>query len=207
MLIKSLPVGPIGTNCYIVSDPETKQAAVIDPGDEGERIMELVQANGLTVVAIVNTHGHWDHVGGNAVIKEMTGAPLMIHQLDADFLTDGKLNLSGMMGPKEVSPAADRLLTEGDEIQVGSLTFRVLHTPGHTPGGISLAGEGVAFVGDTLFARSIGRTDFPGGSFKTIIQSIKEKLLPLGDQVVAYPGHGPRTEIGQERKANPFLAE
>lgn len=205
MIIKRLPVGPIGTNCYVVGCPETKKAVVIDPGDEAEKIMRTLESDGLEVEAIINTHGHWDHVGANRELKDLTDAPILIHQDDAGFLSDGKLNLAAFMGDKGLSPAADRILQEGDEISVGNLSFRVLHTPGHTPGGISLVGDGVVFVGDTLFAGSIGRTDFPGGDFKTLIRSIKEKLLVMDDNMIAYSGHGPETTIGREKRGNPFL--
>lgn len=205
MIIKRLPVGPIGTNCYVVGCPETKKAVVIDPGDEAEKIMRTLESNGLEIEAIINTHGHWDHVGANRKLKDLTGVPILIHRDDAGFLNDGKLNLASFMGDQGLSPAADRILQEGDEISVGNLSFRVLHTPGHTPGGISLVGDGVVFVGDTLFAGSIGRTDFPGGDFKTLIRSIKEKLLVLGDDMIAYSGHGPETTIGREKRGNPFL--
>lgn len=205
MIIKALQVGAIGTNCYIVGCPETKEGLVIDPGDQGEKIMDAVSKNGLKVTAVINTHGHWDHVGANQSIKESTGAPIMIHEEDANYLTDGKLNLASFMGSLGKGPAADRLLKEGETIKIGNLMFKVIHTPGHTPGGISLVGDGVVFVGDTLFAGSIGRTDFPGGDFKTLIRSIKDQLMILGDQFVVFPGHGPETTIGDERRSNSFL--
>lgn len=207
MIVQEIPVGMLGTNCYLVACPETKEAIVIDPGDEGKKIFSLVQRNGFKVSAIVNTHGHWDHVGGNSELKKLTGAPILIHEKDADFLTNGKLHLGSMLGTNAVSPAADRLLQEGDLIQVGKLDLKVVHTPGHTPGGISLIGEKAVFVGDTLFAGSIGRTDLPGGNYSALIASIKNKLLPLDDEMTVYPGHGPSTTIGRERKKNPFLLE
>jgi glyoxylase-like metal-dependent hydrolase (beta-lactamase superfamily II) len=195
----------LGTNCYLVACPETKEAIVIDPGDEGKRIFNLVTKNGFKVTGIVNTHGHWDHVGGNKELKKLTGAPILIHEQDADFLTDGRLHLGSMMGKNENSPQGDRILKEGDIVQVGKYEFKVVHTPGHTPGGISLVGKDVVFVGDTLFAGSIGRTDLPGGNYDTLMTSIKNKLLPLSDDIIVYPGHGPSTTIGKERKSNPFL--
>jgi len=205
VIVKELQVGMIGTNCYVVACPETQEAIVIDPGDEAKRIHNLVTKNGFKITAIVNTHGHWDHVGGNRELKKLTGAPIYIHEQDARFLTDGRLHLGSMMGNNENSPAADKLLKEGDIVKVGKHNLKIIHTPGHTPGGISLIGENLVFVGDTLFAGSIGRTDLPGGNYTTLINSIKEKLLSLDDETVVYPGHGPSTTIGRERARNPFL--
>jgi len=205
MIIQGIQVGMIGTNCYLVACPETKEVIVIDPGDEAKRIFDWTEKNGFKVAAIVNTHGHWDHVGGNNELKKLTGAPIFIHEQDAQFLTDGKLNLGSMMGKNEASPLADRILQEGDLIKVGNVELKVIHTPGHTPGGISLVGEKDVFVGDTLFAGSIGRTDLPGGDYGVLISAIKNKLLPLDDEMKVYPGHGPSTTIGLEKKKNPFL--
>lgn len=207
MIIKRIQVGMIGTNCYLVACPDTKEAIVIDPGDEAKMIYDLAEKEGYKISAIVNTHGHWDHVGGNSELKALTGAPILIHEQDASYLGDRKLNLGSLMGKNEVSPSADKCLQEGDIVQVGKLEFKVIHTPGHTPGGISLLGEKDIFVGDTLFAGSIGRTDFPGGDYRVIISMIKEKLLPLADEIKVYPGHGPSTTIGQEKKKNPFLID
>ncbi|MEL7568017.1 MAG: MBL fold metallo-hydrolase [Dehalobacterium sp.] len=207
MIIQGIQVGMIGTNCYLVACPDTKEAVVIDPGDEAKRIFNLAEKNGFKVSAIVNTHGHWDHVGGNNELKKLTGAPIFIHEQDAKFLTDGKLNLGSMMGKNEVSPLADRILQEGDTVKVGNMELKVIHTPGHTPGGISLVGEKDVFVGDTLFAGSIGRTDLPGGNYGVLISAIKSKLLTLDDEMKVYPGHGPSTTIGREKKKNPFLIE
>jgi len=205
MIIKTLPVGALGTNCYIVGCPETKEAVVIDPGDEAKKILRTAEANGLKIIAVINTHGHWDHVGANVELSQLAGVPVMIHEDDANFLTDGRLNLASALGKKGSGMAADRLLKDGDKISVGTITLLVLHTPGHTPGGISLVTEDTVFVGDTLFSGSIGRTDLPGGDFDTLITSIKNKLMPLDDAVTAYPGHGPSTSIGKERRSNPFL--
>ena len=207
MIVQRIQVGMIGTNCYVAACPETKEAIVIDPGDEAKKIYNFVTKNEFKVSAIVNTHGHWDHVGGNRDLKKLTGAPIFIHEEDAKFLTDGKLNLGSMMGKNETSPQGDRMLKDGDVVKVGKFDLKVVHTPGHTPGGISLIGENEAFVGDTLFAGSIGRTDLPGGNYETLMTSIKNKLLPLKDEMVVYPGHGPSTTIGKERQRNPFLLD
>lgn len=205
MEIITLPVGAFGANCYIVYDQEQKDALIIDPGDQGHDILASIKKHELNVKYIVNTHGHVDHIGANQEIKGKTDALLLIHELDAPMLTDPQQNMSVMFGRKIESPAADGYLKEGDLLEIGSLEFKVLHTPGHTSGGICLQGMGVVFSGDTLFELSIGRCDFPGGSYKQIIESIKNKLLVLEDSTIVYPGHGLPTTIGKERLENPFL--
>ncbi len=204
MIIEKMAVGPIMANCFVIGCDETREGAVIDPGADADRIMAVVTASALNITRIINTHGHFDHVGANREIKAITDAELIIHPLDAPMLgqLDQMARAFGMS--VENSPPPDRTVEEGDQIQVGQLTLSVLHTPGHTPGGISLHMDGHVFVGDTLFQGSIGRTDFPGGDFDTIIRSIREKLFPLGDQVVVYTGHGPETAIGTEKQFNPF---
>ena len=176
MIIQSLVVGPIMANCFIIGCEKTRKAAVIDPGDESSRILMKLAEQKLTVEYIINTHGHFDHVGANRKLKEATGAKLVIHALDQSMLkvlseTSAAFGLS-----VENSPPPDQTVQDGDIIQFGEIILTVLHTPGHTPGGISLHTDGVVFVGDTLFAGSIGRTDFPGGDFNTLISSIKNKL-------------------------------
>ncbi len=204
MIIEKLAVGPIMANCFVIGCEETHEGAVIDPGAEADRIMDVVAAAGLKITRIINTHGHFDHVGANREIKAVTDAELIIHPLDAPMLAQLD-QMAGAFGMSvENSPPADRTVDEGEQIQVGRLSLSVLHTPGHTPGGISLHTDGHVFVGDTLFQGSIGRTDFPGGDFDTIIRSIREKLFPLGDHVVVYTGHGPETAIGTEKQFNPF---
>lgn len=200
-----MPVGPIQGNCYLVYDEETRECMVIDPGAEGTRIVSEIEKNDLRIKYIVNTHGHSDHISANQEVKEATGAELLIHEGDAPMLMDGAKNLSVFIGKSINKPAPDRLLKEGDELEVGTAKFKVLHTPGHTRGGICLVGENICFSGDTLFQFSIGRTDLPGGSFQQIVESIKTKLLALDDEVIVFPGHGPHTTIGKERVANPFL--
>ena len=204
MIIKKLTVGPIMANCFIVACPETRQAAVIDPGDEVDRILMTLAQEQLTVAVIINTHGHFDHVGGNARLKQATGAPLLIHRLDAPMLNQLSSAASQWGMAAEDSPPPDRTIDEGDTVPFGNLSFGVIHTPGHTPGGISLYTDGSVFVGDTLFAGSIGRTDFPGGDYATLISSIQNKLFPLGDDVTVFTGHGPETTIGVEKRTNPF---
>lgn len=205
MNVKCLAVGVISSNCYLVWCEETKEAMVIDPGGEGKRILNEVAQEGLQVKYIVNTHGHIDHIAANAVVKDGTDAKLVIHAEDVPLLSDPESNLSLYMGRKYCSPPADLIIGEGDELTVGKLVFSVLHTPGHTKGSISLKGDGVIFSGDTLFKDSVGRTDFPGGSYSELVASIKNKILPCGDQVIVYPGHGPVTTVGYERVHNPFF--
>ena len=191
-------------NCFIVGCPQTLEAAVIDPGDEPERILAAVAGLNLTVKQIVNTHGHFDHVSANKALKEATGAPILIHALDAPMLNQLAASAAGFGLSAQNSPAPDRTVDERDTISFGEITLTVLHTPGHTPGGISLATDGFVFVGDTLFAGSIGRTDFPGGNFDTLIGSIRTKLFTLDDDVKVYPGHMGNTTIGVEKRTNPF---
>ena len=205
MIIKRLPVGPIMANCFILGCEETLESAVIDPGDDTDKILMILAEQRLTLKKIINTHGHFDHVGGNKRLKEASGAPILIHSQDAHMLTHLSASAQAFGLSAENSPAPDRLIEEGDTITFGNITLKVIHTPGHTPGGISLYTDGHLFVGDTLFAGSIGRTDFPGGDYDTLIASVQKKLFTLGDDVIVYTGHGPETTIGREKKTNPFV--
>jgi len=212
VIIRKLAVGPIQANCFILGCEETRKAAVVDPGDEADRILTLLAEDQLTVTTIINTHGHFDHVGANKRLKEVTGAELHIHSVDAPML-DQLSAMAGAWGMKaENSPPANRLLEDGDSISFGNHTLKVLHTPGHTPGGICLYCEykqdgeekKAVFAGDTLFAGSIGRTDFPGGNYDTLINAIRTQLFTLDDDVTVYPGHMNNTTIGVEKRTNPF---
>ena len=205
MKVIQLDVGNLGTNCYILYCENTHEAAVIDPGGNSDRIVSALQREKLKPVCIVNTHGHGDHIAANTTIKEIYGIPVYIHADDADMLTSAAKNLSGFIGMGFACPPADKKLTDGDAIQIGTIQAKVLHTPGHTPGGICLLAGDLLFSGDTLFAESIGRTDFPGGSYRQLLTSIKDRLMTLDDNVIVYPGHGPDTTIGHERKMNPFI--
>lgn len=205
MILHALSVGPIMANCFIVGCESTRQAAVIDPGADSGRILKKIADEKLTVSYIINTHGHFDHAGANRKLKEATGAILVIHELDR-FMLDSLATTAVMFGlSSENSPPPDQTVQDGDTIEIGTIVMKVLHTPGHTPGGISLLTDGCVFVGDTLFAGSIGRTDFPGGDYDTLISSIRSKLYPLDDNVVVYTGHGPETTIGKEKRFNPFV--
>ena len=205
MILHALSVGPIMANCFIVGCESTLQAAVIDPGADSGRILKKIADEKLTVSYIINTHGHFDHAGANRKLKEATGAILVIHELDR-FMLDSLATTAVMFGlSSENSPPPDQTVQDGDTIEIGTIMMKVLHTPGHTPGGISLLTDGCVFVGDTLFAGSIGRTDFPGGDYDTLISSIRSKLYPLDDNVVVYTGHGPETTIGKEKRFNPFV--
>ena len=205
MIVESLVVGPIQANCFLVGDENTREAVAIDPGDEVQRILAVINKHDWTLKCILNTHGHFDHVGGNKALREATGAPILIHSGDAPMLAQ-LADSAAVWGMRvDNSPAPDRLLADGDRVSFGGITLEVIHTPGHSPGGISLFTPGHLFVGDTLFAGSIGRTDFPGGDYGTLIQAVRTRLFGLGDEVRVYPGHGPATSIGQERRFNPFF--
>lgn len=207
MIIKELVVGPLMSNCFIFGCKKTKEAVVIDPGADADRILMSLADSGLKVKYIVNTHGHFDHVSANGRIKDATGADILIHPLDAPMLGMLSSNAAIFGISVENSPPCDQTLEEGESVSFGDITLKVLHTPGHTPGGISLYTNGIVFVGDTLFAGSIGRTDFPGGDFNTLIASIKTKLFNMDDDIRVFSGHGPETSIGREKRYNPFVGQ
>ena len=207
MIQKGLMVGLLEVNCYILGDEETKEAVVIDPGGDEDKILEALKYAELNLKYIIDTHGHFDHVDANQPLKEATGAKIAIHEADAQMLSQPSADAMFFTGNRVRLSQADLLLKEDDLISFGPYRLKVLYTPGHTPGSISLVLEGFpyVYVGDLLFAGSIGRTDFPGGSFDNLIQAVRTKIFPLGDRYAVYPGHGPVTTVGQERKYNPFF--
>jgi hydroxyacylglutathione hydrolase len=207
MIHEILPVGPLQCNCSVIGDETTREAMVIDPGDNIDDILALVTKHQLQVKQIIITHAHIDHVGGAMKLRARTGAPILLNQNDYALLQmlDVQATWLGMASPGKVE--IDQTLGQDDTLKAGELTASVIHTPGHTEGSICLyfPREKKLIAGDTLFAGSIGRTDLPGGSFKKIVESLKEKLLALPDDTMVVPGHGPATTIGQERESNPFL--
>jgi glyoxylase-like metal-dependent hydrolase (beta-lactamase superfamily II) len=194
MFVKMFTVGMFGTNCFLVGDTESHEAAIIDPGfdreSEAKIILSEIKRNDFKVKYIINTHGHPDHTSGNKMLKDVTGAPILIHEFDYPLLSN---------------PPADQKLHDGDLIEIGNIKFRVIRTPGHSKGSIILLGADAVFSGDILFAGSIGRFDLPGGSLEETVNSLKNKILILPDHLRVYPGHGPVTTIGEERRSNPFL--
>jgi len=207
LIIKDLVVGPLMANCFIFGCNKTKEAVVIDPGGDADKILLSLADSELKVKYIINTHGHFDHVCGNGKMKDATGADILIHPLDAAMLGMLSSNAAVFGISVENSPPCDQTIEEGETISFGNISLKVIHTPGHTPGGISLYTDGIVFVGDTLFAGSIGRTDFPGGDFDTLISSIKTKLFDMEDDMRVLSGHGPETSIGSEKRFNPFVGQ
>ena len=207
MLFETIVVGPLGVNSFILGDKQSNEAVVVDPGADCERILAAVARYGLKVKYIINTHGHFDHVGCNRQVQEHTQAELLIHEEDLLLMSMASRSAQKYGLVVEDSPAPSRYLTDGMRLEFGRRIIEVLHTPGHTQGGccLLLRNEKLVITGDTLFADSVGRTDLPGGSHETLIASIKEKLMPLPDETVVWPGHGPSSTIGRERRTNPYI--
>ncbi|WP_328753227.1 MBL fold metallo-hydrolase [Geomesophilobacter sediminis] len=205
--METIVVGPLGVNCFILADADSKEGVVVDPGEDAGVILAKVKELGLTIKYVINTHGHFDHVGANSAVIEATGAPLLIHEMDAVLLGKASRSAANYGLRVQDSPAPAGFLTDGQKIEFGKYTIEVRHTPGHTQGGCSLylADQNLVITGDTLFLYSVGRTDLPGGSHATLIASIREKLLTLPDETVVWPGHGPSSTIGAERTGNPYL--
>jgi len=201
LILKKLVVGPLASNCYIIGSESTKEGMIVDPGAEAGEVLKSIKELGLEIKSIVLTHGHPDHVGALKEVKEATDAEVAIHTDDAESLQQPSSFAFGSSYP----PPPGRLLKGGDRIDIGDLHFLVLHTPGHSPGGVCLLGHGVVFSGDTLFNYGIGRYDLPGGSYSQLMNSLHTKLMVLPDDTAVYPGHGSDTTIGTERRANPFL--
>ncbi len=206
MILRTLQVGQLASNCYVVGCERTRQGIVIDPGADATLIQRAIDEADLQIDLIVLTHYHFDHIQAVGPLQESTGAELAIHMQEADLLQEPPA-LFRYFQPDIPTLQADRLLTDGEHLTVGDLEIEVLHTPGHSPGGISLyiASEKVVFSGDTLFREGIGRTDFPGGDMNTLAASIRERLYTLDDETEVYSGHGPKTTIGWEKRRNPFV--
>ncbi len=205
MIIETLQLGPVGTNAYIVGDAATHRAAIVDPGDEPRRLLAVLARLGLGLDVIVATHAHFDHVGAVRPLVEATGAPFLLFESELPVL-EVAADRAALFGITIAAPPVpDRLLREGEVLDLAGRPYRVVHTPGHSPGHMCLLGEGLAFVGDVIFQGSIGRTDLPGGDYETLIRSIATHLLVLPDATVLYNGHGPATTVGNERRTNPFL--
>lgn len=211
-IYEHMVVGDLSCNCYLVADPQTRQAMVLDPGDDGGQILLAVARHGLTVVAIVATHAHFDHILAAESLRAATGAPFYLHLADVDLLQWLPASLEMFLGVQDSSPPpeVDTRLSDGDELKLGEQTLQVIHTPGHSRGSICLltgsADERMLFSGDTLFAMSVGRSDLPGGDQDALLSSIRSRLFPLGEMPV-YPGHGPATSLDRERVNNPFAGE
>lgn len=204
-LLTTVVVGPLQVNCFIAACPHTLEALVVDPGDDGERILATIRSAGWKVVRIVNTHGHFDHIGANRSLVEATGAELLIHELDFPLLQKAQLHAQVYGLHAEPSPVPGRLLKDGDTVAFGTLACQVIHLPGHSPGGIALHCGRHLFCGDVLFAGSIGRTDLPGGDHRTLVTGIRTRLWGLPPETIVHPGHGPDTTIGREMRSNPFV--
>jgi glyoxylase-like metal-dependent hydrolase (beta-lactamase superfamily II) len=205
-IFEHLVVGPLGCNFYLVGDPETREAIAIDPGGDPELLDKAIASHGLKITAIVATHAHFDHVLAAEYLRERTGAPFYLHDADKPVLSwlqeSGRLFLGIELPPP---PDVDSSAREGELLTAGSAELEILHTPGHSPGSISLVGSGAVFSGDTLFAGSIGRTDLPGGDADALLRAVREKLFALDDEMPVFPGHGPATTLGEEKRSNPFF--
>jgi glyoxylase-like metal-dependent hydrolase (beta-lactamase superfamily II) len=209
LVVRQAVVGPFAENTWLLADAATGEATVLDPGGETERVLGMTGPDGFRVTQIVATHGHVDHVFGVEELRARTGAPFAIHAGDLPFVRALPSQAAGLGFGSTRAPEVARLLEDGDAVRVGGREGKVIHTPGHSPGSVSLwfPADGVLFTGDTLFAGSVGRTDLPGGDVAALFRSIRERLFPLGDDVRFFPGHGPAGTLGAERRANPFVGE
>ena len=207
IVVERFTYGPFAENTYLLTGPSGSNCAVVDPGFDTEPLLALIRERDLTVEWIVNTHGHLDHVAGNALFKRETGAPIILHPGDAEFLANVSRQATAYGLTAEDSPPADHDFVEGEPFIFDGVTFEVMHTPGHSPGGVCLRFGGRMLVGDTLFQGSIGRTDLPMGSFPDLVRSIRHKLFKLPDEIVCFTGHGDETTIGEEKASNPFVSD
>ena len=209
IFVKQLVVGPLAVCCYLVGYSETKETAIIDPGGDEDLIINTIKKMSLKPVIIINTHAHPDHTAGNQTLKQVFNIPIAMHESDAgSFLNQANLFLGSMVGALP-TPQPDILLKDGNNVVLGEISLKVIHTPGHTPGSICLYYPGHVFTGDTLFVKAVGRTDLPGGSWETLIKSIKTRLFTLPEETIVWPGHDygekPNSTIGEEKRFNPFI--
>lgn len=206
MIIERIPVGPLEANCYLAAAKDGGDAVVIDPGGDVERILAAARKHEVRIVKILNTHGHWDHIGANPALSRATGAEFLIHQEDAGMIGDPFLNLSLAVSTEEFSAKPDGVFADGESFKVGEMDVKAIHTPGHTPGSSAfLIGDNL-FSGDLLFYESVGRTDLPGSDEGKLYESIQSKILTLPDATTVWPGHGDRTTVGWEREHNPYVS-
>lgn len=203
MIFKCLPTGMFGSNCYIIGDKG--EGVIIDPGVETSEILDAAEREGLKIKYIILTHAHIDHICSVDEVREKTGAKVVVHEADIPALNDPRLNVSHYTGQGRTFKAADMQVRDGDIIKAGDMVLEIIHTPGHTPGGICIKTGNMVFTGDTLFKMSVGRTDLGRGNMDQLIHSVKNKLLTLPDETVVYPGHGESTTIGDEKRSNPFI--
>jgi len=207
MELRTIIVGSFQVNCYLYWDPATGDGVIIDPGDEADRVLAAVDAAGFTPMAVLLTHGHVDHIAGVNDVLGRLPVPLYCGRGEEALLTNPSANMSAALGRGVTTPSPDKTFGDEESVRAGSVTLRVLATPGHSPGGVCYLDEreGILFCGDTLFDGSIGRTDLHGGSMSTLLNSIRSKIMTLPDEIICYPGHGPNTTVGTERTSNPFL--
>ena len=207
VLVERFEVGPLGTNSYAVSCVSTGKTALIDPGADPEYLLSMIQENQRLLTHILLTHGHIDHMGAASVIRERTDAPILIHEGDARLLAQPDVAVASMLGIPAKACEASEFLREGMDIAIGEVLLRVRETPGHSPGSVCFVGDGYSFCGDLVFAGSIGRTDLPGGSYRTIMRSIRDVILELPQRYVLLPGHGPETSVEAELSTNPYVID
>lgn len=205
MFLEKIPAGVLAVNCYIIGDEKSSRAAVIDPGGDADKILQVLEDNGYELDYIILTHAHGDHIGGAQQLQDITKVPIYIHQDDLYILQDKSKNYSALMAMPGVEIHTDKLLKDGDSLPLGNETLNIIHTPGHSPGGICILVDNLLFTGDTLFSNSIGRTDLEGGDHEELIQSIKTKLFVLDDDILVLPGHGPASRIGIEKLTNRYV--